>query len=30
MAWKAAWHMKENLCRTMRKTPKAVVPQMLV
>lgn len=21
MAWKAAWHMKENTCRTMRKTP---------
>jgi hypothetical protein len=26
MAWKAAWHMKENPCRTMRKTPKTRVP----
>ncbi len=26
MAWKAAWHMKENPCRTMRKPAKVITP----
>lgn len=26
MAWKAAWHMRENPCRTMRKPAKAIAP----